>query len=188
MRKTLSIIFAIASAVTIFLAVLNNPNSAKLSVDETIANSRKIHQSFSMAVNFTNTFERMNGRLPNEAEFNDWVKLQSNSVHSPREMFIETDLEKIKRRLNKREETSLHAFPTPNNGSYLIGLWRGEWNEYYASWQRETTLELDPKAYYLFGTAMKDFAFLIFLFLIFTAASIWLWLSSKKLLKAKENG
>lgn len=180
MKRVLSIIFAIAATLVLFLAVLYNPVSSKVIVGETIANGRKIQQSFKNAVEFTDTFHQENDRLPSEAEFDNWANLQTKSNRSHSEMFLETNLDQIKSRLNNPKEPLLQDFGAPRDGSYIIGLWRGEWNEYYVSWKQETTVQLDPKAFYFFGNAMKDFFFLIFLFLIFAVTSIWLWLKSKK--------
>lgn len=187
MKKVLSLIFAIAATLVLFLAVLYNPNASNLIVTETIANSSKIEQNFITASTFIDTFQINNGRLPDEAEFTTWAKLRDSSGYSPRDMFIEADLDLITSHLSNLDGLRFKDFGAPPNGSYIIGMWRGEWHEYYISWKRDTTLELDPKTYYLFGSAIRDFIFLIFLFLIFAATSIWLWLSSKKGLKAIHN-
>lgn len=188
MRKTLSILFAIVATLTLFLAVLNNPSSMEFSVNETIANSRKIEQRLIKASNFVEGFKHENKRLPTETEFVDWEKSHATNGYSQGEMFIETNLANITSRLDNPNDVQSKDFGAPPDGSYIIELWRGEWLEYYISWHGETTLELNPKTYYSFGSALRDFIFLIFLFLIFTATSIWFWLNSKKALKAIHNG
>ena len=116
-------------------------------VEHTIENSRKINQSFEEAISFVTDYENQNQRLPTQAEFQEW------SSSFPRRPYSPNDMEII---LNEFPKEVTKRFGAPSKNGFALSLWRGEWSEYYVSWQNKTTLTFDRSDYYALGSPIKD--------------------------------
>jgi len=186
MKKIISVILSISALVLLFIACHIREETSTNIVNYTISNNYKIEASFKKAVSFVEDFKSENSRLPANEEFELWTERQSSQVYSPRGMSILTNPERIKLRLYDPYDgfDRTEDFGEPPEGSYIIILWRGEWSEYYISWKDTTTLNFDPRDYYMFGNARNDFLFFIFLFLITAMAAIGFCLSSRGQKKA----
>lgn len=172
------------------MASLSTPISTAQWTQKTIDRNRALEAVFLEAANYVDDFKAANTRLPTADEFNRWADTQPKKWPSVRIMFLETNPDYIQHRLYERYDDidKTENFGTPPDDEYIIGLWRGEWFEYYISWLSTTTLTFDPKEYYIMSSAAEDFALFIFLFLLSTSFSIWLWRRPKTLNKASQNG
>lgn len=188
MKKTLSTFAAIFSLLFLVIAIVFNPTSN--AVEESIAKNKTIAGIFLETANYVDEFNRKNARLPSTDEFKQWAGSQPNNWPSAQDLFLETNPNFIQERLYNPyyDIDKTEDFGIPPDGSYILGLWRGEWFEYYISWHPTTTLTFNTKDYYILNTAAEDFTLFIFLFLICAALSIWLWRTSKKNSKAPKNG
>jgi hypothetical protein len=190
MTKIFSTFAAIFALLFLILALAFNPTTNAEFFEESIAKNRTISDTFSQAANYIDEFNRNNARLPSTNEFKRWAKTQPSKWPSAQDLFLETNPSFIQERLYNphHDIDKTEDFGIPPDGSYILGLWRGEWFEYYISWHPTTTLTFDAKDYYILDTAVEDFTLFIFLFLICAALSIWLWRTSKKNSKALKNG
>ena len=190
MKKILSLIAAMFSLFFLLIALALNPSTNAEGIKETIAKNRTIETVFLETANYVDEFNAVNARLPTADEFEGWSETQPKKWPSTKNLFLETNPTYIQHRLYEPyyDIDKTEDFGIPPDGSYILGLWRGEWFEYYISWKSTTTMSFQAADYYMFGSALKDFLFVIFLFLISTITSIWLWLSSNKAKRAVENG
>jgi hypothetical protein len=67
-------------------------------------------------------FKRKHNRLPTKSEFD------SLSQH-PGTRIITSNIELV-----NEENDELHKYKIPDSNSFVLAVWRGEWNEYYVSW------------------------------------------------------
>jgi hypothetical protein len=137
-------------------------------VQHTVANAREIEKAFGAAAAFADGFIQSNGRLPTEPEFLAWAVTQPESVHSARTFQFLTSPSQFPPEVVQR-----FGRPVPN--SYLLQYWRGEWFEYYASWAKASTLELDPKSFYLLGSPIADGTALLALAILIAAVAKGVW-------------
>ena len=137
-------------------------------VDHTVANARKIEKAFGEASTFVDGFIQSQGRLPAESEFLAWAATQPEHVHSTRTIQFLTSPSQF-------PDEIIQKFGKPVPNSYVLQYWRGEWFEYYASWARGSTLQLDPKAFYLLGSPVADGIVLLALSLLVAAFAKSIW-------------
>ncbi len=137
-------------------------------VEHTVANAREIERAFGQASAFVDGFSQSHNRVPTEQEFSVWAATQPEGVHSARTFQFLTSPSQF-----PREITQKFGTPTPN--SYLLQYWRGEWFEYYASWAKASTLELNPKSFYLLGSPIADGIALLALGLLVAVVAKGVW-------------
>ena len=131
-------------------------------VDHTVANSREIGSSLSAAASFVEDFQQTTGRLPSQTEFASWASSQPDRVHD----FMRCETTAF-------PEGVVKEFGPAPPGSFLLTYWRGEWNEYYASWTGRNTLVFDSSKYYMLGSRIADaVAFIL-------AAGVSAWFARK---------
>jgi len=118
-------------------------------VDQTIESSRKIRVAFERGRAHVDSWVAQHSSLPSAEEFLAWTSQQPASADSVHDIELITD---------DFPEDAIKQFGQPTSGSYLLCLWRGEWTEYYASWNGKTSLQFDMASYYLLGSAFADFA------------------------------
>lgn len=135
-------------------------------IETTIQHSREIEASFQKVVAFIERFQQANSRLPDGIEFKNWGNRQSPSADSPYGMELHTV---------EFPKEAIEELGTPPEHSYLLSLWRGEWEEYYASWTGESSLIFAASAYYILGSPMSDTTGVIVVFVILCFAAIKLW-------------
>ncbi|MCB0415419.1 MAG: hypothetical protein KDD50_13875 [Bdellovibrionales bacterium] len=104
-----------------------------MSSGDAIRNSQKILDDFKRTASFIDTFKKSNLRLPTQAEieiqFGENYSISITDFH---------DIEKPKFLMLKPAD------------SYILHYWRGEWAEYYAGWNQQTTLSIKESDYYPF--------------------------------------
>ena len=167
LRKLLGALLGVVAAVLVCLAVAD-ALPWRAGVERTVANAREIERSFGRASVFLDGFFKSHSRLPTEAEFSAWGVTQPQCVHGARTFQLLTAPSQF-----PSEITQKFGAPTPN--SYLLQYWRGEWFEYYASWAKASTLELNPKSFYLLGSPIADGIALLALSLLVAVAAKGVW-------------
>ena len=115
-------------------------------VDHSIENSRRFLADFQTTTRFVRTFHTTRGRLPSNEELGGWS--QANLRSGEPLILIPDD--------GQYGEDAVAAVGRPPRGGYLLGMWRGEWMEYYAPWSGQSTLSFDRGAYYLLGGQLMD--------------------------------
>lgn len=118
-------------------------------IEKTIQHSREIEKSFIQAATFVDNFKESHARLPNETEFYAWAKTQPNRAYSANGMTFVTSQDQVHQDVREN-------FGQPPQDGYVIQFWRGEWNEYYASWANASTLIFEPNKYYFLGSRIAD--------------------------------
>ena len=175
MLKTISILFGAFAVIFFFLAFLCNPNSMTPAVEYTLKGNRKIEAALHDGVGFVEDFRVKSDTLPTKNEFDEWKsKDRTIGAYSTRSIFFETEFDQINAVLGD-QKIQKSDFNTSDVDLYIIGMWSGEWYEYYSSWTKTTSLALEASDYYLLGTALKDFLLYLFLAILSSLASILLW-------------
>ncbi|RZJ25705.1 MAG: hypothetical protein EOO48_13450 [Flavobacterium sp.] len=127
-----------------------------------------IEAAFNIAQNHIDEFKNESGRFPSREEFSEWTELHKEDLYSrylPSLFLSVTDF----------PEDAIDELGEPPKDSYVLACWRNEWYEYYAPWNKTSTLEFNPKNYYILGGAIKDGILLICIGLIFLLVSVGLW-------------
>jgi hypothetical protein len=161
-RKVLSIVLGVAATFSVGLGLI--VFSSARNIDETIAHSRQIDVAFREAVNFVRTWRRSEGRLPNSDEFAAWASKLPEEPNSAKDMQYS---------LNDFPQEVIAKFGRPSGEAYLLTYWRGEWDEYYASWTDTSSLIFDTSKYFMLGSRWLDlFAFCFVGFALVGAAFV----------------
>jgi hypothetical protein len=116
-------------------------------VDHTIENSRKIEAAFHSGAEFANAVMASTGRPPTRKQFEAWANSQPKGIYSPADLLLMD-------RNFPPEVIQQFGVPPPN--AYVLSLWRGEWDEYFAGWSAESTLTFDRSAYSLLCSPLAD--------------------------------
>ena len=140
-------------AVTVLLFV-----GMLLSVPDTLKHDQEINSAFSRTASWVEEFNSNKGRLPSKAELEGWYAAQDRS-------FWLKSIELISNPAHFPDET-IKTFGAAPTGGYLLGLWRGEWNEYYASWTKTSTIG-NAKDAILFVLQWAAISFLLFVLCFF---------------------
>lgn len=137
-------------------------------VEETVQHAHEIEKSFSLASAFVEDFKKTHGHLPTESEFTAWAGTQPDRAYSAKGMHLLTSQSQFPDEVIKRFGSS------PQDG-YIIEMWRGEWFEYFASWAKASTLELDAKKFYFSGSSIVDGLLILALGVVVGFISRLLW-------------
>lgn len=97
------------------------------------------------SVDFVESFKLKNNRLPNYREFYTWARDYYKDYSSDLSQAIDSSIGKeaflhkyIRCDGDVYEEKDLSNFKDANWATdYAIGAWRGDWAEYYYSWNKE---------------------------------------------------
>ncbi len=165
MRKTFSILIGMIGLIGIIVAILYAVGADR-SVSETIERNRFIEVSFQKAIAFVETQKKANGRLPTSEEVGFWASQFPSQPFSPKGFRLVD---------SSFPQEAIEKFGTPPVGSYLLVFWRGEWNEYYASWANKSTLYFDPKKYHALGSGIADGAVLAVCSALFLILAVKIW-------------
>jgi hypothetical protein len=161
----LSILLGVVASISMILGVFVGLTADKLA-SETIAHSRSIEESFQKAIAFVESQKKAIGRLPSLVEYSFWSSQFPDQPFSPKYIsLVEGSFPK----------EVIGNFGTPPLGSYLLVCWRGEWNEYYASWANRSTLQFNQKKYHVSGSGIGDGAFVVICsaFILYLAIKVW---------------
>ena len=139
-------------------------------IDYSYEKSQKIEEIFQTAAAKIDEFERINGRLPNAKEFEDWrADLSKFGLYG--------ELITFSTHASHSDEVR-DEFGRSEGDAYLLRVWRGEWSEYYASWAGRSTLPKSKSEYYIAGSIVGDVVLLIgSMLLIFGSAAALRWWS-----------
>src|SRR5690606_1953213 len=148
-RRLLAVVLVCAAVICFALASLVL-GPGQFAISDTIKHSRMINAAFLQTSTYVDSFRATHNRLPSKEELAAWAKDQPRALFPPAAVTIWTSS-------SQPYEHGLGSMPSD---SYMLGLWRGEWWEYFAGWSGESTLTFDPGAYYLFGGLWRDVAVL----------------------------
>lgn len=115
-------------------------------IAESIEHSRRVLSDFQASTRFVDAFRAARRRLPSGEEFDVWSR---DNVRSGSPMIVSPDDASF-------GEEAVAVLGRPPAGRYLLGLWRGEWMEYYAPWSGRSTLSFDEGDYYMSGSQVLD--------------------------------
>jgi len=135
-------------------------------VKNTIEHSHQIDASFKAASEFVEDYRQRYNRLPDATEFTAWASSYPQRAYSP------VGMELVVGPFPSRTEEEYG--PAPEHG-YMVTYWRGEWEEAYISWTRQSTLELDESKFYLLGHHLAESAIYFFIFGAQVVIIIKLW-------------
>lgn len=128
------------------------------SIQRTIDKNIAIDKVLRSSAVYVDEFYSTNKRFPTSAEYKSWANEQPKSFYQPSNIRI------FSNGINFPSDV-IDRFGKPRDGSYVLALWRGEWNEYYVSWKNKTTLSFDTKDY--------EFSLGSFLFMMTTSLFIY---------------
>ena len=162
-RATISIAVAVLAMLALLFALMSADTS---SVQRTIEKSRAIEANFKQAAAFADTHVAKEGRLPSPKEFETWAEGFPSRPYTING--IRLDLPPY-----PSEFTEKHG--QPPRGGYVLSYWRGEWEESYVSWTKQSSLVFDQSAYFMFGSsfAQAALASAFALFMGFVAFKLW---------------
>jgi hypothetical protein len=157
MRNILSTTAIVSGALILCIGIIVNLLSEN-AIKHTLVNSRKIEVVFKVSSSFIENYQNTSEKLPPENVFNKWALSQPIKGNNIRYSINNFSEEAIKRFGEPKEEVA-----------YLLSLWRGEWNEYYASWADQSTLKFDERDYYILNSRWAGYVLtgcisIIFLF------------------------
>lgn len=115
-------------------------------VDHSMENSRQLLADFQTTTRFVRATHTARGRLPSNEELLAWSR---ENVRSGEPMILRPGD-------GQYGEEAVAALGRPPRGQYLLGMWRGEWMEYYAPWSGQSTLSFNRGDYYLLGSQWMD--------------------------------
>jgi hypothetical protein len=124
------LIFWLYAGVSMFLDTPKQMASDKMFIESEIKPS----------VDFVNTFKRTNGRLPNNREYYTWQRdfhkdYSSDLTQQLDSLIPGLGTKQYIRKLSDVISTDYDKFKNADwNKDFAIGVWRGEWTEYYFSW------------------------------------------------------
>jgi hypothetical protein len=139
--------------------------ASKDTLAHTIEHSHELEAKFKEAALFVDVFREERGRLPNSDETERHLGRGGPYVVAAGDGFF---------------QDAVAELGQPPEAGYFLGLWRGEWMEYYASWSGKTTMPSDESAYYLFGSRIADSLIGVFGALFCLAGSVALWRSASR--------
>ncbi len=168
LRKFIAGCVAVLAVVLVCVAIIEALPWNGSIIDHTIQSAHQIEKAFSEASTFVDGFAQSHGRLPTETEFSEWAATQPEKAYSARHFQFITSQTKFPAEV-------IDKFGKSTDDGYVLECWRGEWSEYYASWVKKNTLELDPRSFYLLGSSIADgiALFAISLLVGIIAKAIW---------------
>jgi hypothetical protein len=115
--------------------------SMLLDTPEQIASDKKfIEMKIKPSVDFVKNFKTINGRLPNYREYYTWHREYYKDYSSDLKQQVDSLIpgfgpNQYIRKLTDAVSNDYDKFKNVDwNKDFAIGVWRGEWSEYYFSW------------------------------------------------------
>jgi hypothetical protein len=177
-RKLIAGCVAVLALVLACVAIFEALPGYNSIIDHTIQNSRQIEKAFFEASAYVDGFAQSHGRLPTDTEFSEWAALQPESAHSARYFHFIASPTKFPTEI-------IDKFGKPTDGGYIFEYWGGEWFEYYASWVRKNTLNLDLSSFYLLGSPIADGIAMLIISLLLGIITKIIWPPSERMNKAR---
>ncbi len=149
-----------------FIAIAIVQVSSDELAEHTIENAQEIDKMFNTVAQKIEEFRIENKRLPSKEEFRNKIS-RSFNVQSPSR--------NVRYYTSNFPDESLDKFETtPTENSFLLSYWRGEWMEYYSSWEERNTLTLKKSDLYILGNVYRDFALFLTLSFMLMAVAIYI--------------
>ena len=167
-RKLLSISLFVLALCAIAFVWMNDHVYTEESIDEGIRNNQEIAALFNQSRQFVSDFRKQNGRLPSPGEFDRWAAGHGNELKTP-------TLASIKLAARPFPKEAVEEFGEPPDECYLLATWRGEWFDYFSSWQGRTSMYLSRRDAYRFGSNAANRAVGIGLVLLLLVACRVVW-------------
>lgn len=161
-RRTAAIVLL---GIGLFCAAVTLP-VAIMGVNQTMETSKQIAVEFRKAATVVEVYRKRHGHLPTNDGFSAWSDRQSEQ-RGP--YFI------IKPGEDELGEEAVRQLGRPKEG-YFIGMFRGEWMEYYEPLGGRTTLTFNESDYYVFGSRTLDLVLGSLLTLVILGCSTGLWI------------
>jgi len=168
LRMICAVVLAFPAGLFLLLAI--TAFSGK-TVKDTIEHSRQISVSFNAASEFVEDYRQQNNRLPDVTEFAAWASKY------PQHRFLPSGIQFVVGPFPRMIEEEYG--PAPAQG-YMFTYWRGEWDEIYVSWTRQSSLEFDESKYFLLGHRLAESAIMFSIFGALVVIIIKLWPSRQK--------
>jgi hypothetical protein len=138
------------------------------SIERTIARSREIEAHLVETAKYLEAYSSKFGRLPSDQEAEVWKRQAPDSALRGATWWSGPPFES--------EAVERLGAPQPAHvNPYVISYWRGEWREYYASWNGKTSLTFESSSYYALGSRHKEVALDCALALLCVLASWRMW-------------
>lgn len=114
-----------------------------VSLPHEIKRNVTLANSFTTAASWIDDFIDSNGRMPNSTEYEAWASVKPKYVYGIQSINI------INPASSGSFKEAIDSFGSPpsSSTSYILAIWTGEWNEYYASWVKKSTLDNSPRYY-----------------------------------------
>jgi hypothetical protein len=144
LRAVASISIAIVAALALLFAWMSSDNS---SVQRTIDKSRAIEANFKQAAAFVERHTAREGSMPTPKEFKTWAEGFPSRPYTINGIVL--DLPPYTSALTAK-------YGQPPKDGYILSYWRGEWEETYVSWTRQSSLVFDQSAYFMFGSSLAQ--------------------------------
>ena len=161
--KFIAILLLLLGLITGFVGV--GFYSSNLASDS-LSKSKKIENIFSYASEKINKYHSEHEHYPTQETFKSWES--ELSVFGLYGEILEYKTSEYPKELIK-------FFDVPVQPSYALIVWRGEWNEYYASWANKSSLPKKINDYYFTGYKIGDFIFTSILSLISLLISFYVY-------------
>jgi hypothetical protein len=101
-----------------------------------VSRSSTLIESFSLAASWIDDFEKVNSRLPSTDEYSLWA------ASKPEHVYGVQSVELLSPSSSDFYREAIAALGEPNTGnSYVLAIWTGDQNEYYASWANKSTVD-----------------------------------------------
>ena len=137
-----------------------------------VAENRLFQARFDQCVRFIDFFQGQHDRLPTPEEYKQWSYNKLPCIPDTLDGFVGQSVEY---QTWANSPPDLHPdvaeFGKPPPNSYLLSIWRGEWEEFYAAWAKRSSLPLSADDYYMFGSRMAELS----LILLMGVGAWWLW-------------
>jgi hypothetical protein len=162
LRITVAIFLALAAMMAFLLAM---PGDEAM-LERTIAHSREIEESFRKIASSVDEYIRTTGRLPTEQQFSAWAESLPQEEPIARNIWIT---------LPPFSAGFISEYGAPPKNGYVLGYWRGEWEETYISWTKKFSMTFERSDYYMFGSPRAQMVYYILIGLALALASSAAW-------------
>ena len=135
-------------------------------VNHSLQVSQQMDADFQAAARFIDGSRSKTGRLVTDEELEAWARSRSGTSFEP---FV------VDQRSASLFHEGVSAVGVPPQGSYLLGVWRGEWMEYYAPWSGKSTLGRRRGDYYATGSRQLDLWGSLLLAILCAVGAVVLW-------------
>ncbi len=125
-----------------------------------VSRNNVLIESFSSAASWIDDFEKVNARLPSANEYSLWA------ASKPEHGYGVQSVKLLNPSSSGFYREAIAAFGEPNTGNgYVLAIWTGDENEYYASWVNKSTVD----------NSLRYYGLILLLDTLFIAAAFVCW-------------